>query len=66
MSAAAQEKLRRGSSDAVNNPGGPAATKLEQEQAEAAKPVQATYIQQSTAKPGSIDPFKKMVKELNG
>jgi hypothetical protein len=66
ISAAEQEKLRRGSAAAVNNPGGPAAAKLEKEQVEAAKPVQATYIQQSTAKPGSIDPFKKMVKELNG
>jgi hypothetical protein len=66
ISAAEQEKLRRGSAAAVNNPGGPAAIKQEKEKAEAAKSVQPAFVQQSTVKPGSIDPFKQMVKELNG
>jgi hypothetical protein len=56
----------KGSAVGVNVPGGPAAIKKEKEEAAAAAPaVQPQISQLANAKPGAIDPFKQMVKELN-
>ncbi|SBO42274.1 hypothetical protein [Cyanobium sp. NIES-981] len=65
MSPAQLEQRKRGSALGVNVPGGPAALKKEQEQAAAGQTSQPQITQQSTAKPGAIDPFRQMVKELN-
>lgn len=65
MSPAQLEQRRKGSALGVNVPGGPAAVKKEKEQAEAAQSAQPQISQQSNAKPGAIDPFRQMVKELN-
>ncbi len=66
MSQAELEQRKKGSALGVNVPGGPAAIKKEAEQAKAA--AQTNQRQDSplnTAKPGAIDPFKQMVKDLN-
>lgn len=65
MSQAELDQRKKGSSVGVNVPGGPAAIKQEKEQAAAAQPSQPQISQLTTAKPGAIDPFKQMVKELN-
>jgi radical SAM superfamily enzyme with C-terminal helix-hairpin-helix motif len=65
MSQAELDQRKKGSSVGVNVPGGPAAIKKEQEEAAAAQASQPQISQLSTAKPGAIDPFKQMVKELN-
>lgn len=63
MSAAELDQRKKGSAVAVNAPGGPAAMKKPQETA--APTSQPQISQLNTAKPGSIDPFKQMVKDLN-
>jgi hypothetical protein len=66
MSQAELEQRMKGSAVGVNVPGGPAAIKKEKEEAAAAAPaVQPQISQLANAKPGAIDPFKQMVKELN-
>ena len=71
MSQAELDQRKKGSAVGVNVPGGPAAIKQEKEQKAAAASSSAQPAlanQQSalnTAKPGAIDPFKQMVKDLN-
>jgi hypothetical protein len=68
MSQAELEQRKKGSAVGVNVPGGPAAIKQEKEQQAAStsssSPTQLSPL--NTAKPGAIDPFKQMVKDLNG
>ena len=66
MSAAELDQRMKGSAVGVNVTGGPAVIKLEQEAVAAEKASQPQITQTSTAKPGAIDPFKQMAKELNG
>ena len=63
MSAGELEQRKKGSAVAVNSPGAPAAAKKKEAEAASAQP---QISQLNTAKPGSIDPFKQMVRELNG
>ena len=63
MSAAELEQRKKGSALGVNVPGGTAAIKKEKELESA---VQPQITQQSTGKAGAIDPFKQMVRDLNG
>lgn len=67
MSQAELDQRKKGSALGVNVPGGPAAIKKEKEEAAAAAApaVQPQISQLANAKPGAIDPFKQMVKELN-
>ena len=67
MSQAELDQRKKGSAVGVNVPGGPAAIKKEMEEKGAA-PSQpsAGSTPLNTAKPGAIDPFKQMVKDLNG
>jgi hypothetical protein len=64
MSQAELDQRMKGTAFGVNVPGGPAAIKREKEQAESQ--AQPQISQQPTGKPGAIDPFKQMVKDLNG
>ena len=67
MSAAELDQRKKGSAFGVNVPGGPAAIKQEQEQAAAAQaPSQPQTSPQPSGKAGAIDPFKQMVRDLNG
>ena len=66
ISQAELDQRKKGSSLGVNVPGGPAAIKKEQEQAASAKAAQPQPSPLNTAKPGAIDPFRQMVKDLNG
>ena len=66
MSTAELDQRKRGSAVGVNVTGGPAVIKLEQEAVAEEKASQPQITQTSTAKPGAIDPFKQMAKELNG
>lgn len=70
MSQAELDQRKKGSALGVNVPGGTAAIKQEQEQAQAAAVPQAAYQPQTSQLPsgkaGDIDPFKKMVRDLNG
>jgi len=67
MSQAELDQRKKGSAVGVNVPGGPAVIKKEKEEAAAAAASisQPQITQLANAKPGSIDPFKQMVKELN-
>jgi len=65
MSQAELDQRKKGSAVGVNVPGGPAAIKMEKEQA-APSGSQPQISQQPTGKPGAIDPFKQMVRDLNG
>jgi hypothetical protein len=69
MSQAELDQRKKGSALGVNVPGGPAAIKQEQEAAAARAGSQPTGTNPpsalNTAKPGAIDPFKQMVKDLN-
>jgi hypothetical protein len=70
MSQAELDQRKKGSAVGVNVPGGPAAIKQEKEQkAAASSSAQPALANQpsalNTAKPGAIDPFKQMVKDLN-
>lgn len=71
MSQAELDQRKRGSALGVNVPGGPAAIKQEKEQQAAAagsgaQPAVASQPSAlNAAKPGAIDPFKQMVKDLN-
>jgi hypothetical protein len=65
MSPAQLEQRKRGSALGVNVPGGQAAVKKDPEQAAAAPGAQPQITQQSPAKPGAIDPFRQMVRDLN-
>jgi hypothetical protein len=67
MSQAELDQRKKGSALGVNVPGGPAAIKKDQEQAASAKASQAAAQPSplNTAKPGAIDPFRQMVKDLN-
>ena len=62
MSAAELEQRKKGSAVAVNAPGTPAPARKKEADAAASQP---QISQLNTAKPGSIDPFKQMVKDLN-
>ena len=66
MSAAELDQRMKGSAVGVNVTGGPAVIKLEQEAIAEQKASQPQITQTSTAKPGAIDSFKQMAKELNG
>ncbi len=66
ISQAELDQRKKGSSLGVNVPGGPAAIKKEQEQAASTKASQPQPSPLNTAKPGAIDPFRQMVKDLNG
>jgi hypothetical protein len=61
MSAAELEQRKKGSAVAVNAPGAAGPSKKKEAEASA----QPQISQLNTAKPGSIDPFKQMVKDLN-
>lgn len=63
MSAAELDQRKKGSAVAVNAPGAAAAPAARKKEAEAAAQPQISQL--NTAKPGSIDPFKQMVKDLN-
>jgi len=65
MSAAELDQRKKGAAVGVNVTGGPAVIKVEQESVAAEKASQPQITQTSTAKPGAIDPFKQMAKELN-
>ena len=65
MSAAELEQRKKGAAVGVNVTGGPAVIKLEKEAVAAEKASQPQITQTSSAKPGAIDPFKQMAKELN-
>ena len=60
MSATELDQRKKGSAVAVNSPGSPAARKSADSEAS-----QPQVTQLNTAKPGSIDPFKQMVKDLS-
>ena len=62
MSAAELEQRKKGSAVAVNAPAAPAPARKKEAESGA---VQPQISQLNTAKPGSIDPFKQMVKDLN-
>jgi hypothetical protein len=62
MSAAELEQRKKGSAVAVNAPGAAAPSPRKEADAATAQP---QISQLNTAKPGSIDPFKQMVKDLN-
>ena len=66
MSAAELEQRKKGAAVGVNVTGGPAVIKMEKEAAVAEKNSQPQIAQFPSAKPGAIDPFKQMAKELNG
>jgi hypothetical protein len=66
MSAAELDQRKKGAAVAVNVTGGPAVIKQEKEAAAAASTSQPQIAQFPSAKPGAIDPFKQMAKELNG
>ncbi len=67
MSQAELDQRKKGSAVGVNVPGGPAAIKKEKEEQSAAQGQSASSSAGlNTAKPGAIDPFKQMVKDLNG
>ncbi|MCP9774535.1 hypothetical protein [Cyanobium sp. WAJ14-Wanaka] len=66
MSAAELDQRKKGSAVGVNVTGGPAAIKMEQEAAAADITVQQQINRGPTQKPGAIDPFKQMAKDLNG
>ncbi|MEB3184662.1 MAG: hypothetical protein VKM97_02135 [Cyanobacteriota bacterium] len=61
MSSAELEQRKKGSAVAVNAPGVPAASNKKEAEAASGQP---QISQLNTAKPGSIDPFKQMVKDL--
>ncbi|MEB3354637.1 MAG: hypothetical protein VKM34_10480, partial [Cyanobacteriota bacterium] len=61
MSAAELEQRKKGSAVAVNAPGAAPASKKNQAEAASGQP---QISQLNNAKPGSIDPFKQMVKDL--
>jgi hypothetical protein len=65
MSAAELNQRKKGAAVGVNVTGGPAVIKSEKEAAAAATTAQPQITQLSSAKPGAIDPFKQMAKELN-
>ena len=69
MSQAELDQRKRGSSLGVNRPGVPAAAPKEQEPITQAASTQAASEPQvsplRTAKPGVIDPFKQMARDLN-
>jgi hypothetical protein len=65
MSPAQLEQRKRGSAVGVNVPGSPAAARKEKEQAAGGQASQPQITQQGTSKPGAIDPFRQMVKDLN-
>jgi hypothetical protein len=65
MSQAELDQRKKGSALGVNVPGGPAALKSEQEASAASSTPQPQVSALNTAKPGAIDPFKQMVKDLN-
>lgn len=66
MSQAELDQRKKGSAVGVNVPGGPAAINKEKEQtASASASSQPQLSELANAKPGAIDPFKQMVKELN-
>lgn len=65
MSTAELEQRKKGSAVGVNVPGGPAAIKQEKEVEASLKQDQPKISQFATAKPGAIDPFKQMAKDLN-
>jgi hypothetical protein len=64
MSQAELDQRKRGSALGVNVPGGPAAMKKEKDEQAAAASSSAQVSALNTAKPGAIDPFKQMVKDL--
>jgi hypothetical protein len=66
MSQAELDQRKRGSALGVNVPGGPAAIKKEKDEqtAAASSTAQPQVSALNTAKPGAIDPFKQMVKDL--
>jgi hypothetical protein len=67
MSQAELDQRKKGSAVGVNVPGGPAAIKMEKEEQSAAQGQASPATSAlNTAKPGAIDPFKQMVKDLNG
>ncbi len=59
------DQRKKGSAVGVNVPGGPAVIKLEKEAKAAQQQEQPKISQLTTAKPGAIDPFKQMAKDLN-
>ena len=66
MSQAELDQRMKGSAMGVNVPGGNAAIKKEQEQQAEASARQQPLSTQQGAKPGAIDPFKSMAKDLRG
>jgi hypothetical protein len=64
LSKAELDQRMKGSAVGVNVPGGPAAIKLQKEQQTAAEAQPA--ITQQGGKPGDINPFKAMAKDLRG
>ena len=62
MSAAELDQRKKGSAVAVNVPAAPAPARKKEAESGAGQP---QISQLNTAKPGSIDPFKQMVKDLN-
>ena len=65
MSQAQLDQRKKGSAVSVNVPGGTAAIKGEKSAVEAASEAQPKITQFTTAKPGAIDPFKQMAREIN-
>jgi len=63
MSQAELDQRKKGSAVAVNSPGAAPAARMPSSGASAGQPQSG---QVNTAKPGSIDPFKQMVKDLSG
>jgi hypothetical protein len=59
------DQRMKGTAVGVNVPGGPAVIKLEKEAKAAQQAEQPQISQLTTAKPGAIDPFKQMAKDLN-
>ena len=66
MSQAELDQRMKGTAFGVNVPGGTAAIKKEKEQMQAESQAQPQISQQPTGKAGAIDPFKQMVRDLNG
>jgi hypothetical protein len=56
----------KGSAVGVNVIGGPAAIKREKEQEQQAAAQSQPQITQQAGKPGAIDPFRAMAKDLRG
>jgi hypothetical protein len=65
MSQAELDQRKKGSALGVNVPGGAASVAREKQESSSTAAASTSGTALNTAKPGAIDPFKQMVKDLN-